>query len=96
MEWQELRVGALADHTQAFQTYAALLDEISEGHQKLYDQRKDLAKAQLLKQIKQSVKELKDLLNTIKKYNARIFPWHTTAQEAFDLSKQFRDLAIAL
>jgi hypothetical protein len=66
-EWQELRVAALADHTQTIQTYAALLDEISEGHQELYDERKNLEAAQLLKQIKQSAKELKDLLDTIKK-----------------------------
>ena len=66
MEWQELRVGALADHTKALQAYGSLIDEISEGHQKLYDGRKDLAKAQLVEQIKQSVKELQDLLKTIK------------------------------
>ncbi len=67
MEWKELRVSALADHTKTIQTYAALIDKISEGHQKLYDERKDLAKAELVKQITQSVKELKDLLKTIKK-----------------------------
>ena len=66
-EWQELRVAALADHTQAIQTYAALLDEISEGHQKLFDARKDLGTEQVLQQMQQSVKELKDLLDTIKK-----------------------------
>jgi hypothetical protein len=65
-EWQELRVAALADHTQTIQTYAALLDEISAGHQKLFDARKDLGKEQVLQQIQQSVKELKDLLDTIK------------------------------
>ena len=66
-EWQKIREGASADRTQAIQTYASLLKKIAEGHQKLYDNRKDLATAQLVKQIKQSVKELKDLLNTIKK-----------------------------
>ena len=67
MEWQELRVADLSNHTQTIQTYATLLDEVSEGHQKLFDERKDLANAQLLQQIQQSVKELKDLLDTIKK-----------------------------
>lgn len=67
MEWQELRMASLADHTQTLQTYVSVIGEISEGHQKLYDERKDLAKAQLVKQIKESVKELKDLLKTIKK-----------------------------
>jgi hypothetical protein len=43
------------------------LDEISGGHQKLFDARKDLGKEQVLQQIQQSVKELKDLLDTIKK-----------------------------
>ena len=66
-EWQKIREGASADRTQTIQTYASLLKKIAEGHQKLYDNRKDLATAQLVKQIKQSVKELKDLLNTIKK-----------------------------
>jgi hypothetical protein len=60
-------VAALADHTHTIQTYAALLGEISEGHQKLFDARKDLGTEQVLQQIQQSVKELKDLLDTIKK-----------------------------
>ena len=67
MEWQELRVTALADHTKTLPAYGSLIDEISKGHPKLYDERKDLAKAQLVKQIKQSVKELQDLLATIKR-----------------------------
>lgn len=67
MEWQESREKNLAAHTQAIQAYAVLLGKISEGHQKLYDGRNDLAKAQLIQQIKQSVKELKDILDTIKK-----------------------------
>lgn len=66
-EWQKLREGASADRTHTIQTYASLLQKIGEGHQKLYDNRKDLDKAQIVKQIKQSVKELKDLLKTIKK-----------------------------
>jgi hypothetical protein len=67
MEWQELRAADVSDHTQTIQTYATLLDEISEGHQKLFDERKDLASAQLLQQIQQSAEELNDLLATIKK-----------------------------
>ena len=67
MEWQESREESLAAHTQAIQAYSALLENISEGHQKLYDERDDLDKAQLLQEIKQTVKELKDLLDTIKK-----------------------------
>ena len=66
-EWQEVRVATLSDHSQTLHTYATLLDKIAEGHQKLYDERKDLAKKQLLEQIQQSAKELKDLLDTIKK-----------------------------
>ena len=66
-EWQELRTAALADHTRTLHIYAALLDEISEGHQKLFDARKDLGTKLVLQQIQQSVKELKDLLETIKK-----------------------------
>ena len=66
-EWQEVRVATLADHSQALHAYATLLDKIAEGHQKLYDERKNLAKKQLLEQIQQSTKELKDLLDTIKK-----------------------------
>jgi hypothetical protein len=67
MEWQESREESLAAHTQAIQAYSALLEKISKGHQKLYDERNDLAKAELLQQIKKTVKELKDLLDTIKK-----------------------------
>jgi uncharacterized protein YgfB (UPF0149 family) len=66
-EWQEVRVATLADHSQALHAYATLLDKIAEGHQKLYDERKNLDAEQLLKQMKHSVKELKDLLDTIKK-----------------------------
>ncbi len=66
-EWQEVRVATLADHSQALRAYATLLDKIAEGHQKLYFERKDLANKQLLEQIQQSAKELKDLLDTIKK-----------------------------
>lgn len=66
-EWQERREKNLADHTQSIQAYSAILGKISEGHQKLYDERNDLAKAQLIKQIKKSVKELKDILDSIKK-----------------------------
>jgi len=66
-EWQEVRVATLADHSQALHAYATLLDKIAEGHQKLYDERKDLTNKQLLEQIQQSAKELKDLLDTIKK-----------------------------
>jgi CRISPR/Cas system-associated exonuclease Cas4 (RecB family) len=66
-EWQERREKNLVAHTQAIQAYAALLEKISEGHQKLYDGRNELAKAQLIQQIKQSVKELKNILDTIKK-----------------------------
>jgi hypothetical protein len=67
IEWQERREKNLADHTQSIQAYSAILGKISEGHQKLYDERNDLAKAQLIKQIKKSVKELKDILDSIKK-----------------------------
>jgi len=67
MEWQESRGENLAAHTQSIQAYSAILEKISEGHQTLYDKRNDLAKAQLLQEIKQTVKELKDLLDTIKK-----------------------------
>ena len=66
-EWQERREKNLVAHTQVIQAYAALLEKISEGHQKLYDGRNELAKAQLIQQIKQSVKELKNILDTIKK-----------------------------
>jgi hypothetical protein len=47
--------------------YVEVLNEISEGHQKLYDARKDLTAGQLLKQIKHSAKELQDLYASIKK-----------------------------
>ena len=67
MEWQEQREKALAVHTQTIQTYVKVLEEISEGHQKLYDERNDLSSGQLLTQIKETAEELKDLYNTIKK-----------------------------
>ncbi|MEX2492230.1 MAG: hypothetical protein WD425_10765 [Nitrospirales bacterium] len=67
MEWQERREENLAAHTQAIQSYSAILEKISEGHQKLYDERNDLAKAQLIQQIKKSAKDLKDMLDAIRK-----------------------------
>lgn len=67
MEWQEQREQTVTEHARAIQTYSIVLDEISAGHQKLYDERKDLSAGKLLAQIKQSGKKLQDLYATIKK-----------------------------
>lgn len=67
MEWKEYREGKLAVHNRALQSYVAVLDEISNGHQKLYDQRGDLGAKSLLAQIKHSANKLEDLYSAIKK-----------------------------
>jgi hypothetical protein len=66
-EWKELRTSRLQERSQAVQTYRSLLEKISEGHQQLFDRRQDLNNTQVIQQITHSVKDLRALLETIKK-----------------------------
>ena len=66
-EWKELRTSQVQDRSQAVQTYRTILDNISDGHQQLFDRRDALDSKQVLQQVAQSVKDLRTLLETIKK-----------------------------
>jgi hypothetical protein len=66
-EWKELRISQVQDRSQAVQTYRTILDNISDGHQQLFDRRDALDSKQVLQQVAQSVKDLRTLLDTIKK-----------------------------
>jgi len=65
-EWKELRTSQVQDRSQAVQTYRTILDNISDGHQQLFDRRDALDSKQVLQQVAQSVKDLRTLLDTIK------------------------------
>jgi hypothetical protein len=67
-EWKELRISQVQERAQAVQTYRTILDKISDGHQQLFDRRQDLDSKQVLQQVAQSVKDLRTLLETIKKF----------------------------
>ena len=66
-EWKELRTSQVQGRSQAVQTYRTILDNISDGHQQLFDRREALDSKQVLQQVAQSVKDLRTLLETIKK-----------------------------
>lgn len=66
-EWKELRTSRLQERSQALQTYRTVLGKISEGHQRLFEQRQELNNKQVIQQITHSVKDLRSLLETIKK-----------------------------
>ena len=64
-EWQELRIAQSSERMEGIQTYSQLLQEISKGHQQLYDQRNDL-NPQVLRQLQKSVEEMRELLALVK------------------------------
>jgi len=66
-EWKELRTLQVQERAQAVQTYRTVLDKISEGHQQLFDGRHQLDSKQVLEQVKHAVKDLRSLLDAIKK-----------------------------
>ena len=66
-EWKDLRMSQLHERSEAVNTYGKVLDQIAEGHQQLFDQRQNLTKKEVLQQVEQSVKNLRSLVETIKK-----------------------------
>ncbi|MCA9420738.1 MAG: hypothetical protein KC592_06960 [Nitrospira sp.] len=66
-EWKDFRLSQVHERSEAVQTYGKILDNISSGHQRLFDQRQNLTKKEVLQQVGDSVKDLRSLLETIKK-----------------------------
>lgn len=66
-EWKDLRMSQVHERSEAVQIYGKVLDEISDGHHRLFDQRQNLTKKEVLQQVGKSVKDLRTLLETIKK-----------------------------
>lgn len=66
-EWKEFRMSEVQERTNAIQTYRTVLDNIATGHQQLFDGRQDLDNKQVLQQVAHSVKDLRALLEAIKK-----------------------------
>ncbi|MDH3505180.1 MAG: hypothetical protein OEZ41_04825 [Nitrospirota bacterium] len=66
-EWKEFRMSQVHERSEAVQTYVKVLANISDGHQRLFDQRQNLSKKEVLQQVGDSVKDLRTLLETIKK-----------------------------
>ncbi len=65
-EWKEFRISQVQERSETVQIYGNLLDHISDGHQRLFDQRQNLTKKEVLQQVGDSVKDLRSLLKTIK------------------------------
>lgn len=66
-EWKDFRISQVHERSEAVQIYGNLLDHISDGHQRLFDQRQNLTKEEVLQQVGESVKDIRSLLETIKK-----------------------------
>ncbi|MCW5782950.1 MAG: hypothetical protein KIT39_06540 [Nitrospirales bacterium] len=66
-EWKDLRMSQVHERSEAVNTYGKVLDQIADGHQRLFDQRQNLTKKEVLQQVEKSVKDLRSLLETIKK-----------------------------
>jgi len=66
-EWKEFRMSQVHERSEAIQIYGKVLGNISDGHQRLFDQRQHLTKKEVLQQVGDSVKNLRTLLETIKK-----------------------------
>jgi uncharacterized protein YutE (UPF0331/DUF86 family) len=66
-EWKDFRMSQVQERSQAIQTYGTVLKKISNEHQQLFDRRHELDSKQLLQHVANSVKDLRALLETIKK-----------------------------
>lgn len=66
-EWKDFRISQVHERSEAVQIYGNLLDHISDGHQRLFDQRQNLTKKEVLQQVGKSGKDIRSLLETIKK-----------------------------
>lgn len=66
-EWKDLRMSQVHERSEAVHIYEKVLDHIADGHQRLFDQRQNLTKKEVLQEVGKSVKDLRSLLETIKK-----------------------------
>ncbi|HBP90587.1 MAG TPA: hypothetical protein DD706_23200, partial [Nitrospiraceae bacterium] len=65
-EWKEFRMSQVDERSEAVKIYGKVLDKISDGHQRLFEERQNLTKKEVLQQVGNSVKDLRTLLKTIK------------------------------
>jgi len=65
MEWKEMRLEQNARRMQAVAAYLKVLDKVSEGHQKLYENRKQLDKKTLIKDLFSLANELRQQIKIL-------------------------------
>jgi hypothetical protein len=66
-EWEEVRMSELDARQKALKGYSKVLAVIAAGHQKLYDQRDDLAKDEVQREMKIYAKDLQESFNAVRK-----------------------------
>src|SRR5215470_14690576 len=65
-EWRAFRTNELATHDQAIRNYVVVLKTIGQGHQKLYETRAQLSKAEVEADIQRYANRLKEAFNAAK------------------------------
>jgi hypothetical protein len=65
-EWREFRTNQLATHEEAVRNYVIVLKTIGQGHQKLYETRTQLSKAEVEADIQRYANRLKEAFNAVK------------------------------
>ena len=65
-EWRAFRTNELVTHDQAIRNYVVVLKTIGQGHQKLYETRAQLSKAEVEADIQRYANRLKEAFNTVK------------------------------
>jgi len=65
-EWRAFRTNELVTHDQAIRNYVVVLKTIGQGHQKLYETRAQLSKAEVEADIQRYANRLKEAFNAVK------------------------------
>ena len=65
-EWREFRTNQLVAHEEAVRNYVIVLKTIGQGHQKLYETRTQLSKAEVEADIQRYANRLKEAFNAVK------------------------------
>ena len=65
-EWREFRTNELTTHEQAIRNYVVVLKTIGQGHQKMYETRNQLSKAEVEADIQRYANRLKEAFNAVK------------------------------
>ena len=65
-EWREFRTNQLVAHEEAVRNYVIVLKTIGQGHQKLYETRTQLSKAEVEADIQRYANRLKQAFNAVK------------------------------